>query len=292
MDFGELRSRYLEQPHEVSIETLALCNARCTFCPYPTLDRIGEKMSLELVYRLIEEMRAFREPFFVSPFKVNEPLLDGRLSEFCHEIIARCPAAKLRLFTNGSPLTDANVEWIAELDGRRLAHLWVSLNSCDPDEYEKLMGIPYSHVAKRLDALHEKVETGYFLHDVVLSRVGSGRVYGFRESDNERDLEFIRVASMRWPHFVPLLIKRDGWLGAVEPGNPDIPRSPCGRWFELSILATGTASLCCMDGKGEYPVGDVHHQTLLEIYNQPRLKAWRQSALTRQGINPCERCTY
>ena len=65
---------YLDQPKEVSLETWAQCNAACTFCPYPTMDRIGDKMPDELIDRLVGEMSEFKYPFYFSPFKVNEPL--------------------------------------------------------------------------------------------------------------------------------------------------------------------------------------------------------------------------
>src|SRR5262249_27338104 len=42
VDLARLRRRpYLDYPQEVHIETLAMCNATCTFCPYPTMDRQG-----------------------------------------------------------------------------------------------------------------------------------------------------------------------------------------------------------------------------------------------------------
>jgi hypothetical protein len=48
-----LRAGYMEQPQEVSIETFALCNARCTFCPYGTLGREGTKLPSIVINSLI-----------------------------------------------------------------------------------------------------------------------------------------------------------------------------------------------------------------------------------------------
>ena len=36
-----LRQQYLDYPSFVTIETQALCNAACDFCPYPVLQRQG-----------------------------------------------------------------------------------------------------------------------------------------------------------------------------------------------------------------------------------------------------------
>jgi len=280
-----LRARYAQQPHEVSIETLALCNAACTFCPYPTLARKGTLLSTVVIYDLLEQMKSWSEPFFISPFKVNEPLLDSRLQEICERIESTIPRARLRLFTNGQPLTERHLEWISRLN--RLEHLWVSLNSTDPQEYGELMKCSFSMVADKLDELHRRVVAGSFKHPVVLSRV----MQGDERQLSPQDYSFHRSALARWPHFQVRLIKRDSWLGYVDPSSSAVPQAPCSRWWELNITAEGKAVLCCMDGKGEYVMGDVREQSLLEIYNSSPLSQHRRSH-TRYGVPPCERCSY
>jgi hypothetical protein len=43
MSLAAMRSAHMDYPIEVSIETLALCNARCTFCPIRRLPaRVNE----------------------------------------------------------------------------------------------------------------------------------------------------------------------------------------------------------------------------------------------------------
>ncbi len=280
--FTQLRQRYARQPFEVSIETLALCNAACTFCPYPTLERQGRKLSMDLITHLIGQMKQWTEPFYVSPFKVNEPLLDNRLPEICAGIEAELPLATLRLFTNGQPLTETHLAWIAQL--KRLDGLWISLNSCDPQEYGDLMKLSYELTARRLDALHAAIDRGTFPHNVTVSRVA--------QDDAQSNMAFMRSVARRWPRFLPVLIKRDGWLGYVPPSSSRIPQAPCARWWELNITAEARAVLCCMDGKGEYVLGDATTQSLDEIYNQPELADRRMFARHRLDIDPCERCTY
>jgi hypothetical protein len=168
---------------------------------------------------------------------------------------------------------------LKSLDG-----LWISLNSCDSIEYEDLMRLPYERTARRLDELHWQIQHGHFPHNVTVSRVAT--------DDNQANLAFMRSVPRRWPRFQPILIKRDGWLGYVAPSGAAIPRAPCGRWWELNITAEAKAVLCCMDGKGEYVLGDAAASSLLEIYNQPHLADRRAQRRNRVGIDPCERCTY
>jgi hypothetical protein len=269
----KLREHYLDQPCEVSLETYAKCNAACTFCPYPTLERIGEKMSDALIDRLIDEMSGWEVPFYFSPFKVNEPLLDKRLFWVCRQVEDKTKAL-LRIFTNGSPLTQKRIDEIADLE--RVAHLWISLNEHRPDEYEALMGIKFDVTAKRLDNLHEQD----FPHPVVLSTVG------FPNED------FRRYCFDRWPKFESTAIQRSEWLGYTDSQVDVVPDTPCGRWFELSIMATGKVALCCMDGEGEFAIGDVNERTMLEVYNAPHWRERRENLLSRHDIHPCNTCTY
>lgn len=269
----DLRAHYSEQPHEVSLETQALCNARCTFCPYPTMERKGEKMPDALIARLVDEMAGFEKPFYFSPFKVNEPLLDKRTIPLCRSMNEKVPKAVLRLFTNGSTLTDTNILDIAGL--KNLVHLWISLNEVDAQKYEATMGLDFAITTRRLDRLHS---IG-FPWQVVVSRVGP-------------DEDFLPYVRERWPRFTPAVIKRDAWIDFTNADTETVPDTPCGRWWELNVTATGKAALCCMDGEARYGFGDVNTQTLLEIYNHPTLKEWRNGKSRLQAGSPCSGCTY
>lgn len=271
--FDDMQSLYLHQPHEVSLETIALCNAACTFCPYPTLERKGEKMTDELIDKVITEMSEWKTPFYFSPFKVNEPLLDKRLFDICERVV-RETVAVLRIFTNGAALTQKHIDRIAGLD--RVVHLWVSLNSTDPEEYQELMNMDFERTAKRLDNLHAQD----FPHPVVLSTVGY---------PNE---DFRYYCYKRWPRFESIAIGRSAWLGYTHSDIEEVPDTPCGRWFELSITSSGVVSLCCMDGAAAYPIGDIREQTLLEVYNAPDWLRRREGLISRREVAPCDQCTY
>src|SRR5215470_12137728 len=190
------RSPYLDYPQEVHIETLAMCNASCTFCPYPTMERQGDRMSDALIDKIIDDPTKIPQhvPFNIAPFKVNEPFLDKRIFGVCAKINERLPNAQLRLFTNGSPLTDAILEKVALV--KNVTHLWISLNECEAEAYEKLMDLPLDRALARLDKLHELVTKGSFPHTVTVSRVMDG---------GERDQVFYNFVRQRYPAFRPFM---------------------------------------------------------------------------------------
>lgn len=281
---SSLREAYLDWPHEVSIETFAKCNASCTFCPYTTMERIGEKLPDEILDQMLVELKDHPKPFVLSPFKVNEPFLDKRLIPFCQKAMREVPNAHLRLFSNGSALTEKHIEEVAKLE--RVLHLWVSLNESDPDKYKETMGLDFNRTAMNLDILHSYVEHGAFPHEVMISRVRPAMEIG------EADEEFVSFVNNRWPRFKVTLIKPDGWLGDIPLGSDEIPDTGCGRWYELSITATGVVSLCCMDGQAQFPIGDVTVESLFEIYNKPAYRERRVKLMSRKAIHPCSTCSY
>lgn len=275
----EMREDFIDYPMEVSIETMALCNARCTFCPYPTIERKGEKMPDELLNRLVDEMIGWQRPTYLSPFKLSEPFLDKRVLPLCERIVKATPFIGFRLFSNGSTLTPENIERVANLE--RVASLWVSLNEYRAAEYEQLMGLNFEQTAKKLDYLHS-ID---FPHAVMLSTVG------FPNED------FRRYCFDRWPKFQSMAIKKDSWLGFTDAQVTEVPDKPCSRWFELSITASGLVSHCCMHSGEEkqYYIGDVNKQTMLEVYNSEFWRERRDKLLSRKQLDnrsPCNRCTY
>src|SRR5574343_1888799 len=177
-------------------------------------------------------MAGFAHPFYFSPFKVSEPLLDKRVLPLCRRFNEKCPKGVLRLFSNGSALTERNIREIAALD--RVAHLWISLNEHTPEAYEATMGLDFDQTTRRIDTLHDIVAAGEFPHPVVISRVGTVD-------------DFARYVRQRWPRFKIAMIKRDAWIDFTHADSTDVPDALCGRWWELNITATGKESLCCMD---------------------------------------------
>lgn len=266
-----LRSKYLEQPHEVSIETFAKCNASCSFCPYPGMDRIGEKMPMETIDRLIDEMATFDTTFYFSPFKVSDPLLDKRLYSILKKVNKKTKAIT-RIFTNGSALT---LERAEELNDIENLELWISLNEHNSDKYKDLMNLDLARTIKNIDALHETD----FRHSVGILKVG-------------KDDGFSAFCKDKWPDYNVFIVKKDGWLGYTDPSTEKIPEEGCGRWFEISIMANGVVSLCCMDGDGKHSIGDINKSSILEIYNLPYLRDRRLGVIDRKDINPCSTCTY
>ncbi len=278
------QSPYMDWPAHVHIETYAKCNAACSFCPYPQLERQGERMSDELIAKILNDLRDIPNtlPIQISPFKVNEPFLDTRLFDILKSINQQLPNASITLTTNATPLNDHNLDQLEQVSN--VGYLWISFNDHRAEEYEKVMQLPYARTIKRLDALHARATGAGLPFQVILSRVGDG---------SHADAEFCAWVAQNYAKFGVSVFQRGGWLGQVDLGmQVQVPQVGCVRWFDISITATGVVAHCCMDGQAAYPIGDVNKQHVLEIYNSPHYRELRETAVSRMSAEPCNKCSF
>lgn len=274
---------YLHYPNHVHIETMAVCNATCTFCPYRVMERKGTRMSDALLQKIITELGEIPQglPLQISPFKVNEPFLDERLFDILHEINSRVPNGAITLTSNASVIDETILTRLAVV--QRLSYLWISLNEYREAEYKQIMGLPFARTLESLQLIHRAKSEGRLPCRVVLSRVGDG------SSD---DREFCNWVTANFPLFEISIFPRGGWLGQAGMKQEAVLPVGCARWFELSITASGKVAHCCMDGTCAWPIGDVNTQHLLEVYNAPHYRHLREHCMTRQQAEPCSQCGF
>lgn len=268
------------------METIAVCNAACDFCPYPTLARKGDRMPDAMIEKIIHDLQVIPSnvPFQLAPYKVSDPLLEPRLFDILKLANARLPNAEISIITNGAALTERNIDRLSAV--RKMKYLSISFNYDNAEEYEAVMKIPFARTVKRLDHLHERTVGGHVPMPVRLTRVSENRL---------SDTQFLQWTKARYPAFRIRIIPRNDWIGQVATGTaiPEVPDAPCRRSFDMSITATGKVAMCCMDGEAKYPKGDVNKDHVLEIYNQPHLRRLRKQLISRRTAgDPCNRCTY
>lgn len=278
------RTSSIDFPSHIHIETQAVCNAACNFCPYPDLERKGEVMPTALFEKVINDLCAIPKlhRFQLSPFKVNEPLMEPRLYQFLELTQSKLPNAVITLTTNASLL---NASHISNLSKQNLGYLWVSFNDHRKVEYQETMRLPFQRTYENLQLLHSEKSAGRFNPRVVLSRVGDG---------TSADTDFAQWVRHEFPHFESSIFPRGDWMGQVKSHQlNDIGLScGCSRWFELSITATGEVALCCMDGQAKHIIGDIKVQSVLEVYNSPEYRGLRTQVVNRQDVNFCKSCTF
>lgn len=284
------RHAYRHYPRLVSIETTAICNATCSFCPHQRLERRSSIMKDELFAKIIADLEQIprSHEFTVSPNLIGDPFLDKAMFERLALINSRLPQARIALFTNAGFLPQDFAERIVSV--RNIALINVSLNFATPEEYKVGMGLDFAKTIANIRLLlNLQRKHKLAIEPVLLSRVrdGSGADERFQNI----------IADEVLPDFVLgvdydiSLKSRADWLGLQDTGQSRIPYShPCRSWFDITVLANGIVPHCCMDAEAQYVIGDANRQGLLDIYNSPHYRSLRESATCREHIHPCNTC--
>jgi hypothetical protein len=279
-----LRAQYIDYPFEVAFETLALCNASCDFCPYPTLtERAGSRMSDALIEKIINDLTEIPPAvwFQVNPGGISERFLDSRIFDIFELINRRLPGAGLPLNSNGSTLTEGNLLRLVQI--KKIVSLNVSLNEFRPERYEQVMGLPFGRTITHLNMLHELKLANRAYFPIVVSCVRDG---------TEEDQRFVEWVREHYPGFETTLLVRGDFLGNVQIHGPLVlaPSIPCSQWFKLRIWADGRIALCCLDAQPVPEHGHAATHRLLDVYNQPARRHRRLSVLSRLEVDVCSRC--
>ena len=285
----EYFTHYRDYPIEVVIETTGRCNARCVFCPHHTLERRSKEMPDELFERIVRQLEEIPQGhlFHISPFKVNEFLMDKKIFERIALLNERLPNAYIRIFSNFNAAQEADIERIFEI--RNLSDIDISVNSLDPEEYHALMGLKLDRTLDNLLRFLARVrEQGLVMRQkqITLSRVAH---------TPETDAKFLEDFAIVFRDYIdllrPLVIPRGEWIDFLPSEAPLRQNQPCARWANVEICCDGTVAFCCMDGRAAYPLGSVWENTVLEIYNQPMYRRLRTQIPEKCTLAPCKFCS-
>lgn len=278
------RTSYLDYPLQVQFETLTLCPAACNFCPYHQLEHKGQRMDDALIDKLLSDLADIPRqlPFYLLPYKVNEPFLDPRLPKLLKEINRRLPHAMLSLTSTSVPLIEARLQELGEI--QNIAYLNLSINDHRPEVYTQVMKLPWERTWERLQLIHRYKAEGRLPFKIRLWRVGD---------NSQADIDFVSWSQRHFPLFEVHTNARGEWVGQVADIQPThaVPDVGCLRWYEISITSTGKVAFCCMDGQAAYPLGDIRTQHVLDIYNQASYRRLREQAPSRLSLKPCSGCS-
>jgi len=250
-------------------------------------------MSDQLFAKIVEDLKQLPQdrPLAISPFKLNEPLLDPKIFDRMKTLARALPQVRLWLTSNWALADAERLHQLAEVP--KLGYIWISLNSLDPEEYRQWMGLDLHKTVENVRRLLTLNRRRQFVPRVILGRVADG---------TDRDRRFAKDARRLFAEFqegkdyeVGLLPRGDWMDDCPEEHNLAASRlaeHPCSRWFELSITCTGQVAFCCMDGLCHHPLGDVNQQSILEIYQQAAYRELRQRLPPRRLVGPCVGCTF
>jgi pyruvate-formate lyase-activating enzyme len=266
-------------PRLVAVETTNYCNAKCVFCPNALLKRGRAHMSDSLFESIIEQCREFRLGA-IEPFLQGEPFSDPKIMSRLEMIHRRLPDTKLRLYSNGHALTPARTDALMEFG---IDHLYISLNTTDPDRYRADIGLDLGRTMRNLRYLSDPQRRARVARNITFRMLRDAET---SLAEQDAFIKFCKESGVR--HFIVGLFN---YKGEMQSGLP-IPNFPCEHMDRLDILSNGVVTLCCMDQEGEFAWGDANRERILNIYRGAVACRYRQmlGSGRRRQIPPCDTC--
>ena len=273
--------------NEIDIETAALCNRKCVFCPNFKTARPDEFMPFELIKKVVDELAEVDYSGRIGTYIYNEPLRDGRFYEILAYITKTIPKACVMLNTNGDYLKDK--EDLAKLYDNGVRQLNINIYSAadgcgNLDKEAKGVKI----ATKRADQIEG------WIKDLNIDTKKSVYDYapkGARRARVERKYG-IQTDSKKLGQFE--LQNRSGNVDWFLTKNFEPLQKSCVRPFRVAnVNWKGDMILCCNDYHGEVSFGNIRDRNIIDLWNDTVMHAYRIALQNNERRIPlCHNCDY
>lgn len=285
----------LSMPFSLFVEPTNVCNFKCGMCPQ-SLDDYKEQsgyfghMSMETWAKLYTDINAMGATGrgrlkVIRFFGTGEPLLNPHLCEMI--AASRDVADRLELTTNGS-LLEKRAGDVARCG---LTYVRVSVYGTSNEEYRRVTGrgvFTLGDVIEGVKTLQKakKYWGSSFPKVCVQLTVPEPNEKLFREQWQGIADECVVEPFHNWGGSDQRLVH----LGSGLPKGKIVCPKP---FKELIIKSDGSVALCCADWNNAHELGNLHKQSLKEIWEGEALAEIRRLHLSgrRCELEACKDCT-
>ena len=292
---GFFRALVLRQPVLRSVELAVTyqCQCRCAMCYAAKLSDPGKKpMSVEQIARLWEECHG------LGAIHVNvtggEPLLR---KDLCEVIGALKPASTIvSMVTNGVLLTPERVD---QLKAAGLRYLQVSVDSLDPDEHDRLRGVPgtFQHLVDGAEYARKAGLTVCFStvisHDALMHPEKIQAIIDFSAARGAFLLFNLASTSGGWTgHKEVLLTEEDLRMVREFRKNPTVRQDLMYNFIGRSGCPAGTEKFY-VTAYGDVTPCDMIHVSFGNVLREPVKDIWKRMYSAdpyKSRMTQCLRC--
>jgi MoaA/NifB/PqqE/SkfB family radical SAM enzyme len=279
-------------PLKLWIETTARCNLACTLCINRKISPSDKgDMKMELFRKIIDQSKDF--VFEANLFHRGEPLLHPEIDEMVS--YAASNGIKTCIHTNAT-LLDSNLS--EKLIRAGLSKIYFSLDTFIKSDYEKnRTGADFDKTLQNIiDFLKIKKEMGLKKPYAVIQLMDINDALGGTSSKSCKNESFksrfkdlpLDAISKRKAH------NWGGNLDRVPVNKSSQPHTIACTfpWYCLTVFYDGKVFLCPQDFMGEYPVGDINDQDIIEIFNDGPIFKIREDFRNKNipETAPCGTC--
>nr|WP_321397871.1 radical SAM protein [uncultured Desulfobacter sp.] len=278
-------------PNQLSVIVTNRCNLRCKLCLQPQND-------LDIDPELLHKMNhVFRQIKWFHPIG-GEPMLYDLNRLFNLPFGDQC---KMKLITNGTLLTDKNVNGIVKKVGR----LMISIDGGTQEAYRAMRGYDFNKVLKGVQRVQSsKVDSGSptpaLEFNCLLTKTTIESLPALAEYAAAYGVDCINTF---YPQFIdPSLeraekINRDEALPYIKAAKKHVsiiePENRGGKicrrpWNTCFVNLNGDVTLCCF---GSPVVGNLNKKSFDDIWFGKAATQIRKTVNTDREIPACRNCT-
>ncbi len=280
-------------PQIIQVQTQYGCNARCVFCPMGReSNQIKGKMDNATFERIVEEAVRYNVKV-LSPYLQNDPLVDRSMHErveIIRSIRGKKPFPRTKIITNGGLLTEERAH---DLIKAGLEHIVFSVHGVDKQIYDDIMQGPkfetvianidrFLKVKEDLGAKNPGIEVWAVLTKEVEQQLAEtqtfwkerGVKFKGRQLDNRANPDIVDTSVMAGEDVE--------WKFAHHCTIP---------YWRAWILWNGDMVLCCVDWERTAVFGNIHENSIKEIWNGEPYRKYRTRMKNRDLAGTlCEHC--
>ena len=305
--FSEYRKRYSDNikrldldkktkfPNTVILELVNRCDLECVMC-YQGFRNDAKKSTLDenFLDKIFAEFK--KNKLNSLMLSASEPLLYKNIGD----VLERAREAEIMdifIFTNGTLLNEKNSKILLNSP---LTRLFISIDGATKETYDKVR-VPVGkglYKKNRLELLEKNILRFLELRNekkVELPLVRTSFV-ALKQNKEEMDM-FIK----KWKpivdhvdiqkHVIPFF-ELDEMKKLEEEGkNDDNKEYKCHEpWGQVTIYSDGTVAPCCTVFGRNLPIGNVHDQSLAEIWNGEKMNKVREGFKNNKPHLVCKTC--
>jgi radical SAM protein with 4Fe4S-binding SPASM domain len=288
----------LATPYTVLIEVSRLCNLRCGFCPQSDRNNFtffkNNLMPVVDFNKIVEQMKEFPKKIKkVYMHGTGESLMNQRLPDMIRQLKAESLSESIDLTSNGTLLSHEMSQGLLDAG---LDHLHISVEALSAEGYKNIAGADNFDFDSFVENIHfffsrkKNCRLTIKIADLSIKTDSDNELF-FEKFSHLCDEIFIENIFPIWPCFDMPFSCQTNKEG--QYGQAIIEKKICPQIFtNLAIKCNGDISPCSMDWNNKICLGNIHYNTLFEVWKGAKLKALRLEHLQygKHTVPLCSEC--
>jgi MoaA/NifB/PqqE/SkfB family radical SAM enzyme len=284
-------------PTKALVQVSQKCNLKCRMCATGEWRENKGLMEPSLFNHVISELKNSGVGVVTIGGAQGEPFLHPCLLDLLETAVEA--GLKINLTTNGTALSDAMIDQIAEIG---VSNIQFSFGGWDKDSYESIYrGADFDVTARNLQRLTKRFHKSSLaptlkVNSVVMSDIGEhvGKTQGFLRSLGLRpsEMRFVLPMNLAGVHHVGTFHEKRGIYSHREIDSaPLVVCAILSEW--VGIYYDGRVTACgCVDHSGALEIGDISRDSLLTMRNSSKFQGMIRKFLSEDiGDMPlCSQC--